>query len=69
MTIATEDFHGWRIGGKALHVGYLPGRKQICLYVLDAGTLRTLAFFRTREQALEALEMVDKIAAAPVVIG
>jgi hypothetical protein len=69
MTIGTEDFHGWRIGGKALHVGELPGRKQVCLYVQDAGTIRTLAFFKTRERALEGLEMVDKIAAATGVIG
>jgi hypothetical protein len=63
------DFHGWRIGGKALHVGELPGRKQVCLYVLDGATIRTLAFFATEEKATEAMEMLDKIANSTGVIA
>jgi hypothetical protein len=54
--------HGWRIGGKALHIGELPGRKQTCLYVLVGSTIRTLAFFPNDAKAIEALEMLDKLA-------
>lgn len=56
--------HGWRIAGKALHVGELPGRKQTCLYVLDGATIRPLAFFSDDEKAREALDMLDKLARA-----
>ena len=61
--------HGWRIGGKALHVGELPGRKQVCLYVLDGTTIRTLAFFANKARAEEALDMLDKIARATGVLN
>lgn len=64
-----REWHGWRISGKALHVGELPGRKQVCLYVMDGSTIRTLAFFKTEEQAGEAIDMLDKIANATGVIG
>lgn len=62
------DGHGWRISGKALHVGELPGRKQTCLYVLDGSTIRTLAFFADDAKASEALDMLDKIAKSTGVI-
>jgi hypothetical protein len=64
------DFHGYRVGNKALHVGYLPGRVQCCLYVLDhtggGSTIRTLAFFPTQDKAVEALDLIDRIAGAVV---
>lgn len=63
------DFHGWSVGGKALHVGELPGRKQHCLYVIDRGTIRTLGFFSTEDKAAEAMDMLDKIANASGVIA
>jgi H2-forming N5,N10-methylenetetrahydromethanopterin dehydrogenase-like enzyme len=59
------DFHGWRVGDKSIHVGGLPGRKQTCLYVQDGSTIRTLAFFATEEKAVEALEMLDRLAKVP----
>jgi hypothetical protein len=61
---AGREFHGWRVGGKSLYVGHLPGRKQACLYVLDGSTIRTLAFFADDEKASEALDMLDQIAQA-----
>lgn len=65
---ATE-WHGWRISGKALHVGPLPSRKSVCLYVLDGCTIRTLAFFPDEDKAREALAMLSKIANATGVIA
>ena len=44
------------------HVGRLPGRKQVCLYVLDGSVIRTLAFFRDEAKAHEALGLIDGIA-------
>lgn len=63
-----DEWHGWRIGGKALHIGELPDRKQHALYVLDGNVIRPLAFFPTEPQAREALEMLDKIAHATGVL-
>jgi hypothetical protein len=67
--VSDDDFHGWRIGGKALHVGELPGRKQRCLYVLDGSTIRTLAFFADEAKAREAMDMLDRIANATGVLA
>lgn len=62
-----SDFegHGYRPGNMrgAIHVGHLPGRKQICLYEIEGGVIRTLAFFKTEEKARKALDYLDALAA------
>ena len=55
------EWHGWGQprNGKALHVGYLPNRKSPCMYVVDGGELRVLAYFRSEEAAVEAMALID----------
>lgn len=59
---ALSDWHGWGSDGKAVHIGPLPGRKSICLYVVDGSVMRTLAFFRSEKEAAEALRWIDWLA-------
>lgn len=68
-----SHWHGWSRASKqsvvsdstkqrcALHIGPLPGRKQIVLYVANEanGTLTPLAYFKTEALAQEALRMLD----------
>lgn len=61
----------------SIHVGPLPGRKQIALYIEEThlwidedgnkklgGSIRTLAFFRKQEDADLALALIDLLAGA-----
>jgi hypothetical protein len=61
-----NDWHGWSFSDSNLHVGELPGRKQVCLYTMTDGgsTIRPLAYFRSREDARIALDCLDKLVAA-----
>lgn len=60
---ATDEFHGWLVNGLgALHVGRLPGRKSICLYLIDGSVLTPLAYFRDEEKARLALGWMDALA-------
>lgn len=54
-------YHGWGITNKnlTLHIGNLPGRKSVCLYYEDNGTINTLAFFKNPESAQKAQELLD----------
>lgn len=63
------SWHGWRVRDTNLHVGPLPGRKQIVLYAMVNGgtTIRPLAYFRTEDDARTALNALDTLAAAPFV--
>lgn len=47
----------------ALHIGPLPGRKQICLYGHNErpGVISVYAFFPTEEKAREAKLILDRI--------
>lgn len=63
-----DEWHGWAVQGKALHVGSLPGRKQICLYFHEGSRIRTVAFFKTDEQAREVLQWLDTLAASRFVL-
>ena len=63
------DWHGWRRGHAGceqtyggLHVGPLPGRKQIALYTEIQGVITTLAYFKDEVLARRALEELDKLA-------
>ena len=66
------DWHGWGIVGRgSLHVGRLPGRKSVCLYVVrkhenGGASIDTLAFFPTEEKACEMLDWLDVLAQAGV---
>ena len=60
-------FHGYKIESKnglrvAVHIGYLPRRKQPCLYMIDKGKLTILAFFKSKIAAEKALFLIDIIA-------
>lgn len=63
-----EDWHGWGVQGKSLHVGPLPGRKQICLYFHEGSVIHAVAFFKTEDHAREVLQWLDTLAASRFVI-
>lgn len=59
---------GWQLANldgesisPALHIGELPGRKRIALYVVDGGALTPLAYFRDREAAETAWALIERI--------
>ncbi len=57
-----SDWHGWGIqGGPALHVGKLPDRKSMVLYILDGSVLTPLAYFRDEDKARQCLDLLDKM--------
>lgn len=61
------EWHGWarsddlREKGEALHIGPLPGRKSVCLYVIKGSVLTPLAYFRNEEAAERALALLDRL--------
>lgn len=58
------EWHGWGLSDSSipsLHVGHLPGRKSLALYVTDTSVIRTLAYFRDEESAKEALKVLDRL--------
>jgi hypothetical protein len=67
------DWHGWRVSDAsaantnthgALHIGPVPERTRVALY-LDEGTQSTvLAYFVNAEAAAKALEFIDFMASA-----
>ena len=59
MTAQETDWHGWSVGRDSLHVGPLPHRKRVALYVLHGSVLRPLAYFRCEADAIDAMEMID----------
>ena len=73
MTSNKVDWHGWAKaytspavpGGErakvALHIGPMPGRKGIALYVIDGNVGDPLAYFRNEAAAIRALAMLDSI--------
>lgn len=54
------EWHGWQIGQRGtLHVGPLPGRKQICVYLIEGSVMRTVAFCRTEAEGLRLVAFLD----------
>jgi hypothetical protein len=55
-------WHGWRrVGCAALHIGPLPGRKRIALYI-DHGTwIETLAWFNGEWAARQVVQAIDEL--------
>jgi hypothetical protein len=54
---------GWRRSdkGHALHIGELPGRKQIAIYCLNGANLQPLGYFVSVEAAEKARDMLDEL--------
>lgn len=60
------DWHGWRIGSDALHVGHLPGRKSACLYTVThvephGAVMDILAYFCSEDHAQQCLDLLDRL--------
>lgn len=59
------EFHGWALTNErwALHIGFLPGRKRVLLYLQDdaQGVIYSLASFTSEENARIALERFDRL--------
>jgi len=53
---------GYAAKERAIYIGNLPGRKQVCLYAVDSGVLDILAYFKTHEKAQKALDWLDDLA-------
>ena len=47
----------------SLHIGHLPGRKQICLYGHNGNPscINVYAFFPSEEKAAQALAILDRL--------
>ncbi len=58
-----SDWHGWGFSNEktALHIGKLPNRKQVCLYIIEGSVLEPLAYFRTEESARRALALIEHL--------
>lgn len=52
-------------GTGSINIGTLPNRVNPALYVVRDGNMVALAYFRSEDDALEAAEMLRKIATAP----
>jgi hypothetical protein len=61
----SDKWNGWRRSDKdyALHIGMIPGRKQIAIYALTKGgsVLEPLGYFRSEEAAVKALEILNEL--------
>lgn len=56
------EWHGWSRGeGPAIHIGRLPGRKSICLYISDGSVVTPVAYFRDEEGARRALDLLNEL--------
>lgn len=54
------DWHGWKIGERGtLHVGPLPGRRSICVYLIEGSVMRTVAFARDEDDARRLVSFLD----------
>ncbi len=64
-------WHGWSRSpapytGETIHVGALPGRKQIALYTMDyrdGAVMYVHAYFRSEEEAQRFLDIMDRFTA------
>ena len=58
-------WHGWRMDGDpdgySIHIGNLPGRKKVALYMEDDDHFKVLAYFQSDEAAEEMAEWVDRL--------
>lgn len=68
------EWHGWSRRDSdhgALHVGYLPERKSVCLYTVRGSVLDVHAYFRSEKHAETVLRWLDNFSGedAPVHLG
>ena len=61
MGFKRVEWHGWSRGSTSLHIGKLPGRKRVCLYVLDGAILTPLAYFTTEVDARTCMQAIDSL--------
>jgi hypothetical protein len=56
-------WHGFRkaAGGPALHIGPIPGRKQIALTIVENNRTTAEAYFSSEYGALETLHLLDSL--------
>lgn len=60
-----ETWHWWSLGrttNEAFHIGRLPGRKRVALYLQYGSRSRPLAYFQNEKDALAVIEFMDKLA-------
>ena len=57
----TPEWYGGGIGDTVLHIGPLPGRKQVALYMLKGASMTPLAYFVDETAAKQALEFIGKM--------
>lgn len=60
-----EQWHGWSLGrttNEAFHIGRLPGRKRVALYLEYGSGFRPLAYFENEKDAQMVVEFIDKLA-------
>lgn len=65
------DWHGWsrsseQFKGEALHVGPLPGRKQVAVYSIEypkdgGAVMHVHAYCRTPEEGQKLLAVLDRL--------
>jgi hypothetical protein len=64
---STVEWHGWHVPlfDASLHVGHLPGRKSLCLYVEVThegdNYIDPLAYFRNEHYAQAGLMFLDEL--------
>lgn len=56
----TGDWHGFQFGELGtLHIGPLPTRKSIALYLIQGSVMHVLAYFRDEDEARRLLSFLD----------
>jgi len=54
-----SEWHGWQlVDGPSLHIGPVPGRRSIGLFVIVGSTLTPLAYFTSEDHARAALDLL-----------
>lgn len=58
----TADWHGFQLGDRGtLHVGPLPTRKSVALYLIQGSVMHVLAYFRDETEARRCLAFLDDV--------
>lgn len=56
-----RDWHGWRTPAGTLHIGPLPQRKSVCLYLIQGSVMSVKAYFRDEDSARELMSFLDEV--------
>lgn len=58
----STEWHGWSRGaGEAIHIGRIPGRKRVMIYLVEGSVVTTLGSFTSEEYAKKALDALDRL--------